>query len=543
MRLGALAALGALAVVYGMRYRQQQQHTAAHQLFHGGSRKILDRDPLVIVFNEHRYVHDTTEISQSDHFTSHAFNVAVSNRLPSNRHIPDTRHPDCGKVVYDVEDLPPVSVIITFYNEARSTLLRTVMSVLNRTPPFLIEEIILVDDHSDDVNDGRGLLVLPKIHLIRNKKREGLIRSRVNGSEIAKSDFIVFLDSHCEVNTDWLQPLLETIIRNPQTVASPVVDVIDVNTFVYRGSSAELKGGFDWSLHFKWTPLTKDEKLSRQDPVQPFKSPVIAGGLFMISREWFDFLGKYDTALDVWGGENFEISFKTWMCGGSLEIVPCSRVGHVFRKTHPYAFPEGRTNTYLKNSRRIAEVWLDEYRRFFYEAQPEAKGRSIGSVQEQKELRHQLKCKSFKWYLDNVYPDLKVPNGDDLAYGQLKQTDACLDTENLKRNQLVNYQFCVAGKPSQEWSYTKDGEIRGNDFCIAPNFKRPNKPVIVEKCMNQMHQLWIRRGRSLIHRSSMLCLDSQNGKGIMIGKCRHNSFSQQWDFSVELQAFDAAPPS
>lgn len=90
----------------------------------------------------------------------------------------------CRKMNYDLSSLPVTSVVIIFCNENIELLLRSVHSILDRTPPSVLREIILVDDFSDDELikpkkfGGKGELQeyiaeLPKVRYIRLEKRGG----------------------------------------------------------------------------------------------------------------------------------------------------------------------------------------------------------------------------------------------------------------------------------------------------------------------------------------------------------------------------------
>ena len=153
----------------------------------------------------------------------------------------------------------------------------------------------------------------------------------------------------------------------------------------------------------------------------------MAGGLFSIDRKFFERLGTYDSGFDIWGGENLELSFKTWMCGGTLEIVPCSHVGHIFRKRSPYKWRSG-VNVLRRNSIRLAEVWLDDFKKYYYERIGHDLG-DFGDVSTRRELRDRLGCKSFKWYLDNIYPELFIP-GEAVASGEVRTN---ISDERLRR--------------------------------------------------------------------------------------------------------------
>jgi polypeptide N-acetylgalactosaminyltransferase len=124
-------------------------------------------------------------------------------------------------------------------------------------------------------------------------------------------------------------------------VVCPVIDIIKSVTLQYIPSPI-CTGGFNWDLIFKWDYPARTYFLDRQNYVRPLKSPAMAGGLFAIDRKYFHSLGEYDKGLsryvphsttlslgmDVWGGENIEISLRIWYGRIRIAFLPIWLTGH-----------------------------------------------------------------------------------------------------------------------------------------------------------------------------------------------------------------------
>ncbi|XP_063191758.1 polypeptide N-acetylgalactosaminyltransferase-like 6 isoform X3 [Chroicocephalus ridibundus] len=448
----------------------------------------IQKDAMRSGKGEHGKPYPLTEEDHDDSaYRENGFNIFVSNNIALERSLPDIRHPNCKHKVY-LEKLPNTSIIIPFHNEGWTSLLRTIHSIINRTPDSLIAEIILVDDFSDR----------------------------------------------------------DQIALNHKTIVCPMIDVIDHNHFGYEAQAGDaMRGAFDWEMYYKRIPIPPE--LQRADPSDPFESPVMAGGLFAVNREWFWELGGYDPGLEIWGGEQYEISFKVWMCGGGMFDVPCSRVGHIYRKYVPYKVPSG--TSLARNLKRVAETWMDEFAEYIYQRRPEYRHLSTGDISAQKELRKHLKCKDFKWFMAAVawdvpkyYPPVEPPPA---AWGEIRNVAAnlCVDSKHGATGTELRLDICVKDGSERTWSHEqlftfgwrediRPGEpLHTRKFCL--DAVSHSSPVTLYDCHGMKgNQHWsYRKDKTLFHAVSSSCIDCNPAeKKIFMNRCDPLSETQQWIF-------------
>lgn len=218
-------------------------------------------------------------------FEENKHNGLVSDKIARDRAIQDTRPAGCMQKQY-LADLPSVSIVIPFHNEVLSTLTRTIHSIFKRSPPELLKEVILVNDHSDKEHCYGQLeeyiknnFDVRKIRILVMPIRSGLMWARLAGARAARGDVLVFMDCHTEANANWLPPLIEPIALNYRTCVCPYVDVINANNYAYSGMKDGTRGVFDWNFFYQFLPLRPEDQTIE---TEPFKSPVMMGCEFML---------------------------------------------------------------------------------------------------------------------------------------------------------------------------------------------------------------------------------------------------------------------
>nr|XP_003463349.1 probable polypeptide N-acetylgalactosaminyltransferase 8 [Cavia porcellus] len=442
-----------------------------------------------------RWGEDLPEAEQrkaQDLFHRFGYNVYLSNQLPLDRSLPDTRDSRCLQKTYPSQ-LPSLSVILIFMDEALSVIQRAITSIINRTPLWLLKEIILVDDFSSN-----GELKIPLnekiefynqmypglLKIIRHAERKGLAHARNTGWKAASADVVVILDAHVEVNVGWAEPILARIQEDRTVIISPVFDNVRFDTFQLLKYEVAVDG-FNWQLwcRYDFVPQTW---IDLGDVTAPVRSPSIMG-ILAANRLFLGEIGALDDGMLVYGGENVELS--------------------------------------LRNS-----------------------GIDYGDISSKRMLQEKLKCKSFDWYLKNVYPVLKpIPIHDIVGYGRMKNSldkGICLDRGPVTNNIPIMYACHELGSQYVYYRLTGEfyvgslvAEVHSDDLCLTDPGHR-EEPTL-EQCskaaQNKLHIYWdFKQGGAMVNRDTHRCLEIRREPSGTYVPVLQTCTAQVWEIQYTL---------
>ncbi|XP_020336708.1 polypeptide N-acetylgalactosaminyltransferase 18 isoform X2 [Oncorhynchus kisutch] len=457
-------------------------------------------------------------------FQYYGYNGYLSDRLSLARPIPDLRPDGCRNMSY---------------------------------PTNLPQEIILVDDNSNNAELKENLQNFVKetnsqrpdfIKVVRHDKQEGLIRSRVSGWRAASAPVVALFDAHVEFNIGWAEPILLRIKEDRTRIVSPSFDNIKYDTFEIEEYPLSAQG-FDWEL---WCRYLNPPKVwwTQYNHTAPIRSPALIG-CFVVDRKYFEEIGLLDEGMEVYGGENVELGIRVWQCGGSVEVLPCSRIAHIERAHKPYT--QDLTAHVRRNALRVAEVWMDEYKNHVYMAwniPPQDSGIDIGDLTERKALRNRLQCKSFRWFLANIYSEMRTYS-DTVAYGVVKnmlRNDLCLDQGPDSDNIPILY-LCHGMTPQNVY-YTNSHQLHlgvlsptiddDDNKCLVDVNNRPRLLECSYATAKRMKLAWLfTQGGSIENMNSKRCLElvengeTEFGYQLAIQKCS----GQKWTITNLLSTY------
>lgn len=271
--------------------------------------------------------------------------------FPSRRQpFPLRLYPEQGQVPIQLPEpaAPRASIVVPVHGQLALTL--GCLHALAQAGDASSFEVIVVDDASPD-RSGEVLPGIEGLRYLRNEQNLGFIGSCNAGAKLARGEFVVFLNNDTLVQPGWLDALLDTFARFPDTglagskLVYPDGRLQEAGGIVYRSGRAANYG------------RNGDASDPRYNHVR--EADYCSGAAIALPRQLFDELGGFDSHYSPAYYEDTDLAMRVRQRGLRVRYQPASVVVHLEGASSGTDEARGIKAWQPVNAKRFRERWAD----------------------------------------------------------------------------------------------------------------------------------------------------------------------------------------
>lgn len=275
-------------------------------------------------------------------------------RLPSFVQAIDSTRP----LMLGASDRPRVSIVIPVHNHALYSY--NCLLALSACDRHIPQQIIIVDNASSDQTAEllRGLR--GDVEVIRNTRNEGFVGACNRAAELARGEFIVFLNNDTQVTPGWLDHLL-TVVDDDRVNGGNGQVGIAGSKLVYPDGRLQEAGGIIFDDASGWNYGRDSDP---RDPRYDYNRPVdyCSGACLLVRTSLWRQLGGFDTRYAPAYYEDTDLCFAARTAGYRVMYCADSVVVHHEGVTAGTDTAAGHKAFQVRNHRLFADKWRDELR-------------------------------------------------------------------------------------------------------------------------------------------------------------------------------------
>lgn len=262
---------------------------------------------------------------------------------------------------------PEISLIIPIHNKLKLTQACLASILQHRNESRF--EVIVVDDASSD-SSLEFLSGIRGLRVFRMPEQSGYILSSNKGAAQARGDMLVFLNNDTVVQKDWLEYLLESFQRFPDTGIAGA-KLLYPNGRLQEAGGAVFNDGSVWNIgRFEQAENARFNYVREVD--------YVSGAVLAIRKQVFDELKGFDPYFAPGYFEDTDLAMRVRAQGLKIRYQPFSHVVHIEGATSGTRLDSGMKAFQVPHQIKFVGRWKEILSE--YPTRPETEQENRGSA-------------------------------------------------------------------------------------------------------------------------------------------------------------------